>query len=410
MKQPIYIILTLCLALSSCGMTDVWKDWENEGTMSEDRLRPSEVKALLCSGDGWKMTYEGTTFFFQFTEGWNVTSDTDETMLQSAVETDYYLDYEGEDRVLLTIVGNGMLQYLSENTESTLVITSYSDSEIRATGQENGLEMILTPATTAEMQQAQEAKRQAIIAYNKAQAVELLATSLSNGLLRNASSSGVIAHYTFTRDDSNNWGINISYIEGTTLTHESYTMSVDTENDENAVLSIDGGLTVNGTSIATIYYGYETGTLSTNNTGVTVDASTSSDMLDMYNNSWSTHVVDRSSICEAFSTLHSAQLEFDDRSPRNIVVCPGDSEAGSWWYVMFHIAASADDNTGRIYFTNTGIELMFGNVGDNDIEAAQTTFKPLLDFCFSEDGFYMYEDSGYIYVVSPTSNLWFRMG
>ena len=138
MKQPIYIILTLCLALSSCGMTDVWKDWENEGTMSEDRLRPSEVKALLCSGDGWKMTYEGTTFFFQFTEGWNVTSDTDETMLQSAVETDYYLDYEGEDRVLLTIVGNGMLQYLSENTESTLVITSYSDSEIRATGQENG--------------------------------------------------------------------------------------------------------------------------------------------------------------------------------------------------------------------------------------------------------------------------------
>lgn len=412
MKRPIYIILTLCLALSSCGMTDVWKDWENEGTMSEDRLRPSEVKALLCSGDGWKMTYEGTTFYFQFTTGGNVTSDSNETMLESAVESEYYLDFKGAKQVLLTIQGSGMLQYLSENSEQTWVITDYSAEQIVAHGQENGLDMVLTPTTKAEMEQAQEAKRQAIIAHNKAQALELLKTSLSNGLLRDASSNAFIAHYAFTCDESDNWGINIAFFDGTALKHESYAVSVNTDNDENAILSIDGGLTVGGASIAAIYYGYETGAMSTSNAGVAVDSSTSSEMVDMYNNSWKTHVVDRSSICEAFADLNTAQLEFDDRTPRNIVVCPGSSSEGDWSndYVLFNISARADNNTGRIYLTNTGATVLLGSGNENNINAARATFQPFLDFCFSEEGIYMYEDSdSYVYVLSPTSDLWFRM-
>ena len=47
MKKYTYILMALCLTLSGCGMTDVWKDWENEGQMSDDRLRPSEVKTLF---------------------------------------------------------------------------------------------------------------------------------------------------------------------------------------------------------------------------------------------------------------------------------------------------------------------------------------------------------------------------
>lgn len=412
MKQPIYILLILCLALSSCGMTDVWKDWENEGTMSEDRLRPSEVKALLCGADAWKMTYEGTTFYFQFTTGGSVTSDSDETMLQSAVESDYYLDFNGATQVLLTIQGSGMLQYLSANSEQTWVITDYSDTQITAHGQENGLDMILTPTTTAEMQQAQEAKREAIIAYNKAQALELLKTSLSTGVFRSASSNAFIAHYALSCDEDDNWGITVTAFDGQTLTHKDYGMSINTDNDEDAVLSIDGGLNINGTSIASIYYGYETGTLSTSNTGVTVDLNKSSDMLDMYNNSWKTHIVDRSSICEAFADLNTAQLEFDDRSPRNLVVCPGSSEAGSWTndYFLFHVSARADDNTGCLYLTNTGVSPLLGNGDESNIAAIQATFQSFFDFCFSEEGLYMVEDAdGYLYVLSPTADLWFRM-
>ena len=70
MKKLIYIMLSLCcLVFYSCGMTEPWKDWEHEGDMSADRLRPSEVKELLCAAD------------FQFDEEGNVASDSDEKLL-----------------------------------------------------------------------------------------------------------------------------------------------------------------------------------------------------------------------------------------------------------------------------------------------------------------------------------------
>ena len=56
MKKLIYIILSLCcLVFYSCGMAEPWIDCGLEGDMSADRLRPSEVKELLCAADGWKM-------------------------------------------------------------------------------------------------------------------------------------------------------------------------------------------------------------------------------------------------------------------------------------------------------------------------------------------------------------------
>lgn len=97
MKKLIYIMLSLCcLVFYSCGMTEPWKDWEHEGDMSADRLRPSEVKELLCAADGWKMIYQGVTFYFQFDEEGNVASDSDETLLKNEVGTDYSLDFRAK--------------------------------------------------------------------------------------------------------------------------------------------------------------------------------------------------------------------------------------------------------------------------------------------------------------------------
>lgn len=408
MKKHVYILLVLCLALSSCGMTDVWKEWENEGIMSEERLRPSEVKALMCAVDGWKMVYEGTSFYFQFTEGGSLISDSDESMLQSEVETNYYLDYEGEKKVLLTVQGKGMLQYLEENSEETFVITSYSNEQITAQGKENGKTMILTPVTATEMQQVKESKRLAVIAYNKAQSLELLKTSLSNGIFRNVSSKSFVAHYAISCDDDDNWKIRISSIDSKVLKHTEYLMNVSTASDEKATLSIVGGLTINGMSFDAIYYGYDTGELSTSNANVLVDLNRSSDMVSTYTGSWSTHVVDRDYICDAFPDLLS-QLEFDDRTPRHIVVCPGSTSEGQWHYVFFTVTAKADDVTGRVYLTNPGTELLFGGYG-NDVALAQANFEIFLNFCFSEEGLWMYQDSdSYVYVISPTSDYWFRM-
>ena len=51
MKKLIYIMLSLCcLVFYSCGMTEPWKDWEHEGDMSADRLRPFRGKRTTVCG------------------------------------------------------------------------------------------------------------------------------------------------------------------------------------------------------------------------------------------------------------------------------------------------------------------------------------------------------------------------
>lgn len=410
MKKLTYIMLSLCcFALYSCGMTEPWKDWENEGNMSEDRLRPSEVKELLCTAGGWKMTYEGVTFYFQFAEGGAVTSDSDESLLKNAVETEYSLDFQGEKIVLLTLQNGGMLQYLEENQENTYIITGYSDSQITATGQVTGKSLILNSVTSTDMQQAKERKRLAIIAYNKAQSMEILKTKLSNGLIRKSATNQFVAHYAMSCDDNNSWKIKISYLDGKVLKHTEYPMTINTADDEKATLGIDG-LIVNGITVRALYYKYDTGDLSTDNSTLKVDLNKSSDVLKMYTSSWKTHIVDRNYISDKLSGLLT-QIEFDDRSPRNIIVCPGSTSAGQWHYVGFVINPTANDVTGCVYLANTGINYILGNYGDDaGLVRSIPTYAAFLNLCFSDKGIWMYEDSdSYLYVISPVSDEWFRM-
>ena len=167
------ILLMSCLALSSCGMTDVWKDWESQGTLSENRLRPSEFEKVLLNNNGrWKLSYEGSTFYFTFGDDYMVVSAPDETyFLKNQVETDYHLDFDGASKVLLSLDGGGALQYLSENAEHTFVVTSFSADKIVASGETYGKEMILTPATLAEINANEQRRKEMLVAYNKSQAL-----------------------------------------------------------------------------------------------------------------------------------------------------------------------------------------------------------------------------------------------
>lgn len=160
MKKIRYTLLASCLfALCGCGTTDVWKDWEDQGTMNEEtRLRPSEVKKLLCAADGWKLSYEGVDFYLQFDENGNVITNTNEKILRPELEAQYHLDFKGEQTVLLTLAGNTSLQYLKNNQESTFLISSYASDLIAATGQAHGLTMNLSPVTTADLAANRETK------------------------------------------------------------------------------------------------------------------------------------------------------------------------------------------------------------------------------------------------------------
>lgn len=410
MKRLTYIMLSLCcLALYSCGMTEPWRDWENEGDMSKERLRPSEVKKLLCTRDGWKMTYEGVTFYFQFDEEGSVNSDSNEGLLENAVETEYTLDFQGEKVVLLTLQNGGMMQYLKKNQETKFVITDYSDSKITAEGQAYGKAMVLFPATTAEMQQVKEDKRLAIIAYRKEQALDLFKSELNNGVFRKESSD-FMAHYLITCDEGNHWNVKVSAIVDGVVKHTVYPMTIDTTGDENAELTFSNNVTIDGITINKFYYNYLSGGLRTNDASVVCDIRKASDIVAWYTSgSWKTHIVDRDVIYADFKGIFHAGVEFDDRTPRNLIACPW---AGMGSYIAIKTSLTANDETGRIFIQLGEIYDLFGwNNNPADSERVQKDYEILLSFCSSGEGLYWtYDDNNkMVYVLSATGEQWFRM-
>lgn len=410
MKKLTYIMWSLCcLALYSCGMTEPWEDWENEGNMSEDRLRPSEVKNLLCTADGWKMTYEGVTFYFQFGEGGTVNSDSDENMLDNAVDTEYTLDFQGEKVVLLTLQNGGIMQYLEQNQERTFAITAYSDSKITAEGQTYEKEMILLPATTAEMKQAKENKRLAIIAYRKAQALDLLESELNNGVFRKESSA-FMAHYLITRDEEDHWNVRVSAIVGGVVKHTEYPLTIDTAGDEDAVLTFSDNVTIDGITLNKFYYNYLSGEIRTDNASVVCDTRKASDIIAWQaSGNWKTHILDQDEIHADFKGIFHSGVEFDDRNPRNLLACPWN---GMGSYIATKISLKANDETGRIFIQMGEFYDLFGwNNNPADCERVQNDYEKFLSFCASDEGLYWTydDDNNIVYVLSATGEQWFRM-
>ena len=59
----LFTILVLSALLTGCGMTDVWKQWEQPEMKGVSPLKPSEVKAMLCSQPAWEMMQGDYRFF-----------------------------------------------------------------------------------------------------------------------------------------------------------------------------------------------------------------------------------------------------------------------------------------------------------------------------------------------------------
>lgn len=107
--------------------------------------------------------------------------------------------------------------------------------------------------------------------------------------------------------------------------------------------------------------------------------------------------------------MFPSQLEFDDRDPRNLVVCPWSS-MGS--YIGIKPMLSADNETGRIFIKWGEIYDMFGwNNNPDDYALVQREDEKFLSFCSSADGLYWSCDDNTqtIYVLSATGEQWFKM-
>lgn len=385
MKKIRYTLLASCLfALCGCGTTDVWKDWEDQGTMNEEtRLRPSEVKKLLCAADGWKLSYEGVDFYLQFDENGNVITNTNEKILRPELEAQYHLDFKGEQTVLLTLAGNTSLQYLKNNQESTFLISSYASDLIAATGQAHGLTMNLSPVTTADLAANRETKA-AIL--HRVEALE----NISCGAIREKGGD-ILAYYTLSSDNDNNWSMQLTDIADGKVVHTNHALVLNVEDDRLGVVTAPG-LDIKGHALKSITYDYDGATQPViGNASLVFDFNAGASWTDAYMGNWNTHIIDAKASSLDLSLMPESQLEMDNRSPRNLVICPGsisDEDAGKWHYVFFELNAAANNGNSCVLFRNTAITTPFGGYG-NDVNLAKEQFKPLIDLLFCESGLWV---------------------
>ncbi len=410
MKKLTYIVLTLCLALYSCGMTDVWKDWEDEGTLSTDRLKPSEVKEILCAAEGWKMTYKGIDFYFQFNDGGYVISDTDESILENKVEDGYHLDFKGADKVFLTLENAGALKYLTEGSEETLVITAYTNQKITAKGEVNGVAMDLTPVTSVEIKKNDDAKKAAIVARNKALFLSKVQTELYNGVIRDANGK-FIAHYAIS--GANNESIKISVLENRVLTHYERTLTIGAD-DENGTFNFDA-VTLNGSSVKQILYRFDNSAMSTD---TKLSVAPNKDARGFFTgSSYKTYVISKNNskgdakeeLWQELSWKSVGDIELSDRDVRPLVLCPGSEDAV--WYTFFDANWTVKTEFDRIYFTKSKGYMPYGGA-DRIAEVEQKLTKFFAGW-FHADGLYVVQETNggvaYLYFVSPTTSNWFKL-
>lgn len=409
MKNLTYIWLVVCLLFSGCGMTDVWKDWENEGVMGADRLRPSEVKKILCAADGWKMNYKGSNFYFQFDEGGYVISDTDETILENQVESNYHLDFNNEKAVLLTLDDAGALKYLPEGSEKTFVITAYTEQQITAVGKSGGESMVLTKVTATDIKNNEEAKHAAIIARNKALFLKRIKTDLYNGVIRDASGK-FLAHYAISGD--NNEHIKLSVLENRVLTHYDRDLTVSA-NDEYGIFSFDA-VTLNGQATTQIFYSFESETM---NTDTHFAASPNKEVLGFYTgSSYKTYAISKNNnkgdakeeIWQEIGWKSVGDIEVNDRDARPLVLCPGPENG--IWYIFFDANWTTKDEMDRIYFHKSDGYMPLG--GENRIRETEQQLSKFFAAWFHEDGFYMVQETSggtsFLYFLSPTTDNWLK--
>ena len=145
------LMMSMCLALAGCGLSDPWEEWSDEGKMPADRVVPSEVKETLCSAEGWKMTYQEVDFYYSFDENGTVTCNSNLFVDQTL--TSYHFNWTDPSSVILTVEGAGHLASLEENPfGNDIVITDYSSESIACTDESGTVSVTMTPVTSADIE------------------------------------------------------------------------------------------------------------------------------------------------------------------------------------------------------------------------------------------------------------------
>ena len=143
MSNYVKIAMTaLCIILSGCGLTNPYEKWLTDD-QDQDRLRPSELKAVLCDVGTWVVDYDGTDVYFQFGTDWSLSSDSE--ISQVATNSTYNLMSISPKEISLTLVGAGHFSYIESGADETYIVKEFSSSSISAVGKSSGKALTFVP-------------------------------------------------------------------------------------------------------------------------------------------------------------------------------------------------------------------------------------------------------------------------
>lgn len=410
--------MALCLMLSGCGLTNPYEKWLTDD-QDPDRLRPSELKAVLCDVGTWVVDYDGTDVYFQFGTDWSLTSDSD--IPQVATNSTYNLMSISSREISLTLVGAGHFSYIEGNADETYIVKEFSASSIGAVGKTSGKVLTFVPGD-GDALAAIAASKEALLVT-----VEICNSFVSAGFKTAAvhnADGDFVCHFSINPEPRT---MQFDMIADGELTHA--TVGVEANADES--LDFVSPITIDGKEVS--------GLVSTSNgvafkggDGLKVKSNGDSRIFFL-GGDYYTHILNLRDgrgdaveyVCKEI-TPHDewGDIEFNERETRPLVFCPDDAK-DHYWYTFFDsfpeeegpkVSAQYND---IIFIPKSDGYMPFGGWEDdkgeeiNNAPEILSTMPRFMNGYFHKDGLILvhdYDDEGFSYMwfISPTTDYWVK--
>ena len=419
MSNYVKIAMTaLCVILSGCGLTNPYEKWLTDD-QDPDRLRPSELKAVLCDVGTWMVDYDGTDVYFQFGTDWSLTSDSE--ISQVATNSTYNLMSISAKEISLTLVGAGHFSYIESGAEETYIVKEFSSSSISAVGKSSGKALTFVPGDKDALAAIAASKEALLVTVELCN--DFVSAGFKTAVAHNADGD-FVCHFSINPEPRT---MQFDVIVDGELSHTT----VGVEANEDGSLDFVSSITLDGKEVS--------GLVSTSNgvafkggDGLKVKSNGDSRIYYL-GGDYRTHAInlanDRGDAVqyvynEIIPHDEWGDIELNERATRPLVFCP-ENDKERYWYTFFDsfkeeegpkVSAQYND---IIFMSKSDGYMPFGGWEDdkgeeiNNAPEILNTMPRFMNGYFHKDGLILvhdYDDEGYSYmwIISPTTDFWVR--
>ena len=409
----------LCLLLGGCGLTDPYKKWLNENQENPNRLRPSELKAVLCDVGTWKVDCEGTDVYFQFGEDWSLVSTSE--VPEIATNSTYHLMPVSAQEISLTLVGAGHMAYIESGVDESYIVSEFSNTSIRTVGKTSGKALTFVPGDEDALAQIEASKEAMKVTVEACRA--FISAGFKTAAVHQADGS-FACRFAINPEARS---LQFDVMADGVLTHSSVRVNAD----DNGNLDFDSSITLGGKAVTGLVN--QMGTVSfKSGDGLKVESNGNARNYFL-GGDYQTHAINLNAgrgdavqylIDEITPHDEWGDIEVSNRETRPLVFCP-ENDKEHYWYTFFDSFKEDDGATVSeqyndiIFMSKSDGYMPFGGWDDgnggefDNAKEIQTDLPRFMNGYFHKDGLILVhdgDDEGYSYYwfMSPTTDYWFR--